>query len=123
MLPVEKKDDLSTKARQFAKDVMLLNNQLQTDFKEFDISRQLKRSGTSIMANLAESKFAQSRKDFVNKLSIAAKEANESLEWVRLLYSVQYIDDNTYTKLSCLCSEIIKILCASIKTCKKNDGD
>ena len=85
---------------------------------EFVLSKQLLRSGTSIGANLAESEYASSKKDFLNKLYIALKECNETLYWLDLLYETKYIDKQRYENLCVPCSEIRKILVASTKTIK-----
>ena len=85
---------------------------------EHVFSRQIVRSGTSIGANVAESKFAQSRADFVSKLSIALKEANETEYWLRKLKSGEYITAYQYQSMHHDNEEIVKILVSIIKTCK-----
>ena len=72
---------------------------LTDEKKVFILSKQLLRSGTSIGANVYEAEFAQSKPDFVNKLSIALKEANETQYWLELLYKSEIIDEKTYTSL------------------------
>lgn len=118
MSQINTENALLNKARIFAVDIVKLHKHLTGDFREYEISAQLKRSGTSIMANVAESKFAQSRPDFINKLSIALKEANESIEWLSLLHNTDYINTETYTKLHSQCEELLRMLVCSIKTCK-----
>lgn len=86
--------------------------------KEFILSKQLLRSGTSIGAMVCEAKFAQSRADFINKLSIALKEANESKYWIRLLHDTHYIDDSIYLKLHNEIKEIIAMLVSIVRSSK-----
>ena len=85
--------------------------------KEFVLSKQLLKSGTSIGANVSEAQAAQSRNDFVSKMSIASKEARETLYWIRLLAKAGYLDG--YSKLDVLDSEIrsiVKIITSIVKT-------
>ena len=88
--------------------------------KEFVMSKQMYRSGTSIGANLHEGLQAQSRPDFVSKLSIALKEANETSYWLVILRRTNYLSEVQYVSLKTDLDEIIRILIASIKTTKKN---
>ncbi|MCD8295967.1 MAG: four helix bundle protein [Prevotella sp.] len=81
---------------------------------------QIFRSGTSIGANIAESKFAQSRPDFVSKLSIALKEANETECWLLNLYNAKYLTEEQYKSMFNDTDEIISILVKIIKTTKQN---
>ena len=83
------------------------------------MSKQVYRSGTSIGANVAESINAQSDADFISKLSIALKEANETEYWLKNLYSANFIDEAGYLSLQKDNEEIIKILVSSIKTMKR----
>ncbi len=85
--------------------------------KEFVLSKQLLRSGTSIGANVSEAQAAQSRNDFISKMSIASKEARETLYWIRLLKNSGYL--NEYSKIELLDSEIssiVKIITSIVKT-------
>ena len=84
------------------------------------LSKQLLRSGTVIGALMREAKFAQSRADFVNKASIALKEANETLYWIELLHDSGYIDDTTFTSIHDEANEITSILVPIVKTRKEN---
>ena len=88
-----------------------------------DILKQILRSGTSIGANVAESINAQSPADFISKLSIALKEANETEYWLKTLYQGQYIDENGFQSMFNDNEEIIKILVKSIKTIKKRESN
>ena len=86
--------------------------------KEYIISKQLFRCGTSIGANVRESNNAQSTADFINKLSIALKEADETSYWLELLVESKIIDQQQYEELIIDVKEIIAILTSSIKTLK-----
>ena len=87
---------------------------------EHVLSKQLLRSGTSIGANTRESKNAQSRKDFLTKLSIALKEADETEYWLELLYKTGYLGENQYQSIQNDTSELIKILTSIIKKLKSD---
>ena len=99
-----------------------MNNSVFTYLKEnkqeYILSRQILRSGTSIGANVRESKNAQSTLDFINKLSIALKEADETSYWLELLVESEIIDQQQYEELIIDVKEIIAILTSSIKTLK-----
>lgn len=84
------------------------------------ISNQIGRSGTSIGANIYEANYAQGKKDFISKLEIALKEANETGYWLELLHRTDYIDDTVYQSLNEQCTSIRVMLIASCKTVKKN---
>ena len=90
-----------------------------TEHNEYVLSKQLLRSGTSIGANCRESKNAQSRLDFVNKLNIALKEADETSYWLELLHEGGFIEDNSYNSIYNDCTELIKLLTSIIKTTKE----
>lgn len=82
---------------------------------------QLARSGTSIGANIGEAQYAHSKKDFIAKLEIALKEANEASYWLRLLHATKRIDDQAYQKMEKLCGNIRRLLIASCTTAKKRE--
>ena len=84
--------------------------------KEYVMSKQLLRCGTSIGANIAEAQRGQSKADFRAKMSIALKEANETDYWIRLLYKTEYINDTQYESLIADIQEILSILIAICKT-------
>ena len=88
--------------------------------KENVISKQIYRSGTSVGANIAESRYAQSRPDFVTKLSIALKEAEETVYWIKCLRNGQYITQTEFESINNDVNELISMLVSSIKTIKKN---
>ncbi len=90
------------------------------DLKLMAIYKQVLRSGTSVSANVHESEFAQSPSDFVFKLHIALKEANETMNWLNLLHDTDILSDEVFKSLALDCSELIALLVSSIKTVKKN---
>lgn len=92
---------------------------LTEEKKEFILSKQMLRSGTSIGAMVRESKFAQSKLDFINKLSIGLKEANETLYWLELLHDSGYIDEEVFLSIRSDCNEIVSILASIVKTSKQ----
>ena len=110
---------IQQKSRDFALRVIGCYKFLTEQKNEFIMSKQLLRCGTSIGANTRESKNAQSRMDFLNKLNIALKEADETEYWLDLLHETKYLDDQQYTSLNDDCIELIKILTASIKKLKE----
>ncbi len=88
--------------------------------KEFVLSKQILRCGTSIGANVEEAIGGQSKKDFVNKISIAYKESRETNYWLRLLKETNFIDDKMFTSINNDCEEILKIITSIQKTTKSN---
>ncbi len=105
----------------FAVRIIKLYKHLNYELHEPVISKQIYRSGTSIGANIAESKNAQSVADFVNKLNIALKEANETEYWLELLFRSEYIDENGYASLQNDLNVIIGTLVKIIKKTKDED--
>ena len=105
----------------FALKVIDVYNHLVADKKEYVLSKQLLRSGTSIGANVNEAVEAQSKADFIHKLSIALKEARETQYWIRLLMESGYLDSGLILLDSV--SELIRILTAIIKTTKGKSND
>ena len=101
-----------------AVDVYNIAKQLQIN-KEFIISNQVIRSATSVGANISEAQFAQSRADFITKLRIALKEANETRYWLRVLFRTKNIPNEAFEDLSKRCTNIIVKLVFSIKTTTK----
>ena len=108
------------KSFQFSIQIVKLCRCLRSEHKEFILSNQLLRSGTSIGANVAEAQQAQSRADFVNKISIALKEAVETDYWLRLMSASDYISKNDYDFFLGECREIQKMLTAIVKTTKNS---
>lgn len=103
----------------FAVEILNLVNKLKQN-KEAIICKQLGRSGTSIGANIHEAQYAHSKSDFIAKLQIALKEANETNYWLLLLMKSNQISSDEYNRLDELCREIRITLIASINTSKKN---
>ena len=88
--------------------------------KEYILSKQVVRSGTSIGANARERKNAQSKLDFISKLSVSLKEADETAYWLELLVGSEYIDNKMYKSLEGDLKEIIALITASINTARAN---
>lgn len=110
---------LRDKSYSFALRVVKLHKHLTDEHKEYTLSKQVLRSGTSIGALTREAQYAQSIKDFINKLSIALKEANETEYWILLLKDSEYITQKMYENIQPDISELKKLLTASINTAKK----
>ena len=91
-----------------------------TSKNEYVLSKQLLRAGTSIGANCREATYAQSKMDFINKLSIALKEAHETIYWLELLHDSDFIDDKSFNSIHDDGLEILKLLISIIKTSKEN---
>ncbi len=106
------------KSYNFALRIIKAYKYLTTEKKEFVLSKQLLRSGTAIGAMIREAKFAQSRADFINKLSIGLKEANETLYWLELLSDAEYIDEKTFVSIHNDANELTSILVSIVKTTK-----
>jgi len=114
-----KKDNvILDKSFDFAVRIVNLYKLLTAEKKEFVLSKQLVRSGTSIGANVSEAVRAQSTSDFVAKLSIALKEANETDYWLRLLYKTEYLTAKEYDSINNDVNEIVSILVSILKTTK-----
>ena len=111
---------LKDKSFLFALRVIKCHQFLQTDQKEFVLSKQLLRSGTSIGANIREAEQAQSKSDFIHKLSISIKETNETLYWLELLGHSGYLKKNEFESIYQDCIELIKLLTSIIKKAKIN---
>ena len=109
---------IEEKSFAFAIRIVNLYKHLTEVKKEFVLSKQLLRSGTSIGANVAEAEQAQSRADFISKLSIALKEASETKYWIKLLSSTNYLTVSESTSILNDCIEIEKILVSIIKSSK-----
>ena len=107
------------KSKRFALRIIGLYKELRNEKKEFVMSAQILRSGTSIGANLAEAECAVSRKDLLSKLSIALKECSETRYWLELLYESDYIGEERFKSLYNDCQELMRILSSSTKTLKQ----
>ena len=111
---------LREKSLRFALRIINLSKYLVEEKKEYIISKQICKSGTSVGANIAESVYAASKADFINKLQIALKEAGETKYWLDLLQTAEYIIKEQYESIMNDCEELLKLLTASLKTNKKN---
>ena len=111
---------IENKSIDFAVRVVKLHNYLVNSKKEYVLSKQLVRSGTSIGANVSEAQKAQSRADFHAKMNIALKEANETLYWLVLLNRTDYITDKEFKSIKSDIKELIAILTSVCKTTDKN---
>jgi len=112
-------DKLSNLSLDFAVETIHLVKYLK-EKHESVISNQIGRSGTSIGANIREAQYAHGKADFVAKLQIALKEANETGYWLELLYKTDYLDESYYTRLDSLCANIRVLLVSSVRTTKEN---
>ena len=119
-MKLDLKGPLQLKSFEFGADAYKLCSLLWKSDKEWILTRQLMRSSTSIGAMCAESEHAQSKSDFINKLSIARKECNESIYWIALMYEVGLIKENVAERLVSQAEELMRILTASIKTAQAN---
>ncbi|MBV1820131.1 four helix bundle protein [Clostridium cochlearium] len=108
------------KAFAFSKRIVNLYKYLSDKKNEYVLSKQILRSGTSIGANIKEGLEAQSKRDFLNKMNIALKEASETEYWLELLIATKYIDATASRIILAECKELNKILNTIVKTTKKN---
>ncbi len=120
MMSKSRDNVVEKKSFDFALRIINLHKYLCNERKEFCISKQILRSGTSIGANVAEGKYAESPLDFIHKLAIAQKETSETLYWIELLYAAEYISDKEWESLLFDCTELMKLLTKIIRTKKSN---
>ena len=116
-----KRNPIEEKSFNFAVRIVRLYKHLNDHKREFVISKQVLRSGTSIGANVSEAERGHSKADFSFKISIALKEANETYYWLRLLYATEYINEAEFESLNKDINEIISLLVSIYKTAKKNE--
>ena len=110
---------VADKSKSFAIRIIKFYKYLCDEKKEFVLSKQILRSGTSIGANIRESKNAQSKADFISKMNIALKEADETAYWMELLWESEIIEKSQVIDLYELNTELIKLLTTIIKLSKK----
>lgn len=115
-----KENVIKNKSFDFALRIVRLYQHLNETKREFALSKQLLRSGTAIGALVRESEHAESKADFIHKLSIALKEANEADYWIELLYRSGYLVESEYQSLFSDLDVIIRLLVSIIKTSKAN---
>ncbi len=115
----ESKNILKEKSFQFALRIIKLNKFLVDEKKEYVLSKQIMRSGTSIGANIREAQNAQSKADFIHKLSISQKECDETMYWLELLNQSEYLTELEFRKIYTESNELLKMLRSAIITSKK----
>ena len=111
---------LKQKSLVFAIRIVNLYKFLIAAHKEYVLSKQILRCGTSVGAMIREAEFGQSKADFIHKLSIAQKEINETIYWLELLKATSYLSQEMFESLNIDAVEIIKLITSSIKTAKAN---
>ena len=114
-----REDKLGDLSMELSVEILQLTKELHTRHENI-ISNQIGRSATSICANIAESKYAHGRADFIAKLEISLKETNETSKWLEMLWKSKYIDELLYRSLDKKCSTIRFLLVKSITTAKNN---
>jgi len=117
----EKRSILKDKSFEFALTVVQLYKALAETKREYVLSKQLLRAGTSVGANIREAQNAESRADFVHKLSIAQKECDESLYWLELLHKSDYLDEAEFKEFHSKANELLKMLRSAILTTKQKN--
>lgn len=113
-----KENILKTKSFDFAVRIVKLYQFLKKEHNEFILSQQIVKSGTAIGALIREAEHGESMKDFIHKLNIGLKEANESKYWLDLLFATEFITKRMYDSINKDCEELLKLLTASVKTSK-----
>ena len=116
------KDDnvIKDKSMEFAVRIVKLSRFLSEEKREYVLSKQVLRSGTSIGANVREGIYAQSTKDFVSKMSIALKEAAETEYWLELMHRSELLTEEAYKSIMCDCKELCKMLTVIVRKSKHN---
>jgi len=117
-----KENILKIKSFDFAIRIVNLYKFLKKEYNEFIISQQVVASGTAIGALIREAEHAESTKDFLHKLNVGLKEANESKYWLDLLYATKFINKKMYDSLNNDCEELLRLLITSVKTTKAKLG-
>ena len=107
------------KSKKFAVRIVKLYQYLNESKREFVLSKQLLRSGTSIGANVHEALQGQSKADFTAKMSIALKEVTEAEYWLELLFETEYLSEEQYTSIAGDCKELVKMLTSIVKTSRE----
>ncbi|MDN5204637.1 four helix bundle protein [Fulvivirgaceae bacterium BMA10] len=115
---MERRNLVLEKSYDFALRVIKMYQHLSNEKKEFILSKQVLRSGTSIGANVEEAIGGHTKKDFASKLAIAYKEARETSYWLRLLKDTQYINPRAFQSIYKDCDELLRLLYSIIKTSK-----
>lgn len=115
----QKQSILMDKSKAFALRIIKMYQYMCEEKKEFVLSKQVLRAGTSIGANIHEGFSAQSDADFISKLSISQKETSETLYWLELLHESSYLSDDLFISIYTDCEELMKLLTSSIKKVKQ----
>ncbi len=115
-----KKNVVKDKSFKFAIRIVKLYQFLVSDKKEYVLSKQLLRSGTSVGAMIREAEHSESKADFIHKMAIAQKEINESIYWLELMKETDYLMEEQYQSINSDAVEIIKMITSIIKTTKSN---
>ena len=118
---MDRDNPIATLSKCFAIRIVKMEKFLREEKKEFTLSKQLLRSGTSIGANIRESIYAQSKADFISKMSIALKESSESEYWLELLHETSYLDDKAFESIYNDNSKISATLINIIKKAKESE--
>ncbi len=108
------------KSRRFAIDVINLYKDLSENRKEYVLSKQVLRSGTSVGANIVEAEMAISKREFLSKMYIAFKECCETEYWLELLYETRYVEDTPFVALMSKCKELERMLSSITKSSKES---
>jgi four helix bundle protein len=111
---------IKDKSYKFAVRIVGLYKYLANEKKEYVLSRQVLRSGTSIGANIKEATQAESRGDFIHKMAIALKEASEPEYWLELLKETDFLNQEHYDSIQADCQELLRLLTSIVKTSKQN---
>ena len=115
---MQKENVIKNKSFKFAISIVKIYQNLVTNQKEYVLSKQLLRSGTSVGAMVREAEHSESKIDFIHKMSVAQKEINETIYWLELLKETQYLNNKQYERLNKDAVEIIKMITSIIKTTK-----
>lgn len=113
---MDREKTVKFKSKKFAVRIVNLYKYLCDEKKEFILSKQILRSGTSIGANIAESECAISEKDFLSKIYIALKECAETIYWLDLLFETDYLSETEYNSIKSDCDELRKMMSSTTKT-------
>lgn len=111
---------LKKKSLDFAIRIVVLQKHLVEERREFSLSKQIVRAGTSVGAMIREAEHSESRADFIHKMAVAQKEINETLYWLELLQATNHLSIDEYTKLETDASEILRMITKALMTAKRN---
>ena len=117
-----KQNVIKEKSYKFALRIVKAYQFLTAEKKEYTLSKQLLRSGTAIGALVREAEYGESSPDFIHKLRISLKEANETQYWLELLKDSQFIEEDAFNSINNDCVELIKLLTSIINKRRKNEN-